>query len=105
MLDKEESKDLGYDLKDDMMFFMNNDPDFYRKEYFPTMLKFKKYCKENKKVRPVAFQKMVEKAYSIYKEKFPVEGLEESLDKETCESLCNYIHETETKNIQEGHYD
>ena len=98
-------KELGYDLMDDVMFFMNNDPDFYRKRYFPTMLKFDRYCKEGKKVNPKAFEKLVQEAYGIYREKFPVEGLEAKLETEICEKICRQIHEQETKNCEEGMYD
>jgi len=97
--------ELGYDLKDDLTFFMNNDPEFYRKSYFPTMLKFKKYCKEGKKIQPKAFRKLVNDAYDIYKSKFQVEGLMDELEEETCESICEYILEIETKNVEEGQYD
>jgi hypothetical protein len=100
----EKKTELGYDLKDDLAFFMNNDPEFYRKRYFPTMLKLKKYCDEGKTVRPVAFSKLVMDAYNIYKEKFPVEGLQETLDEEMCEEVCKIIHQQETKNIEEGFY-
>jgi hypothetical protein len=102
---EEKKPDLGFDLKDDLAFFMNNDPDFYRKKYFPTMLRFKKYCDQGKTVRPVAFSKLVTDAYDIYKEKFPVEGLAETLDKEVCEEVCKIIHQQETKNIEENFYE
>jgi hypothetical protein len=107
MLDAPEpgKKELGYDLKDDLTFFMNNDPDFYRKDYFPTMLKFKKYCKNGKNVQARAFESLVNRAYEVYQNKFQVEGLEDKLDKDMCEAICSHIHETETKNIEEGHYD
>ena len=98
-------KELGYDLMDDLMFFMNNDPDFYRKQYYPTMLKYNKYCKEGKRVSPRGFEKLVKEAYGIYKEKFPVEGLEKTLDNEVCEKICHHIHEQETKNCKNGMYD
>ena len=99
-------KSLGYDLMDDLMFFMNNDPQFYRKRYFPTMLKFDKFCKEGKTVSPRGFEKLVKEAYEIYRNKFQqVEGLEPQLDEEICEKLCRHIHEQETKNCDEGMYD
>jgi hypothetical protein len=97
--------ELGYDLKDDLAFFMNNDPEFYRKKYFPTMLKFKKYCDQGKSVNPSGFAKLVTDAYEIYKEKFPVEGLEDKLQKETCMEVCKMIHQQESKNIEEGFYE
>jgi hypothetical protein len=106
MLDKQlEKSELGYDLKDDLVFFMNNDPEFYRKQYYPAMLKFKKYCKEDKRIQSRAFNNLVNDAYDFYKTKFPVEGLDEMLNKETCESICEYILELETKNVKDGHYD
>lgn len=100
----EKKNTLGYDLKDDLSIFMNNDPEFYRKRYFPTILKFKKYCDEGKTVQPIAFKKLVTDAYDIYKVKFPVEGLANSLDEETCMEICKNIVETETKNIKDGEY-
>jgi hypothetical protein len=101
----EQKKDLGYDLKDDLMFFMNNDPDFYRKKYYPTMLKFDKYCKEGKSIRPHAFKSLVDEAYAVYKNKFPVEGLEKQLEQAMCEEICEAICEQETKNSKDGIYD
>lgn len=110
MLDfKPEKKDLrdslGYDLKDDLICFMQNDPTFYRKEYFPVVYKLSEYTKAGKSVAPHVFEKLVNKAYESYKEKFPVEGLETSLEKDMCEQICNEIHRFETDNIKQGRYD
>ena len=98
-------KELGYDLMDDLIFFMNNDPAFYRKKYFPSMLKFNQYCGEGKNVAPRGFEPLVKYAYECYQNKFPVEGLEPELDKELCEKICNEIHKRETKNCEDGVYD
>ena len=103
--DEDKKKDLGYDLKDDLIFYMQNDPAFYRKEYFPTMLKYDKYCKEGKQVSARGFKKLVDYAYECYQNKFPVEGLERNLDEEMCEAICKAIHEQETKNCKNGFYD
>lgn len=102
---KEGRKDIGYDLMDDLVFFMHNDPEFYRKHYYPTMLKFDHFCKEGKKVSPRGFEKLVKEAYEIYRNKFPVEGLEHTLESEICEKICSYLHELETRNCDEGMYD
>ena len=102
---KSGKKELGYDLKDDLMFFMNNDPDFYRKKYFPAMLKFDRYCKEGKEVGPRGFEPLVRHAYECYQNKFPVEGLEKDLAAEMCESICKSIHEQELKNVKNKFYD
>lgn len=104
ILDNKNKKELGYDLMDDLAFFMNNDPLFYRKRYYPTMLKFNNYCKKGKQVSPRGFEKLVKEAYEIYRNKFQVEGLEKELDKEICEKICQHIHEQESKNCKEGLY-
>ncbi len=103
--DKDKKRDLGYDLKDDLIFYMQNDPAFYRKAYVPTMLKFDKYCKEGKQVSPRGFEKMVKYAYECYQNKFPVEGLEKDLAVEMCKEICETLHEQETKNCENGFYD
>lgn len=103
--DKDKKKNLGYDLADDLMFFMNNDPDFYRKKYFPAMLKFDKYCKEGKEVGSRGFEKLVKYAYECYQNKFPVEGLEKELSADVCEAVCKAIHTQETKSSKDGFYD
>lgn len=99
------NQQLGYDLKEDLMCFMTHDPEFYRKEYFPVMHKFKQYVESGRQVQSRAFKSLVEKAYNQYQKKFPVEGLESDLPKDVCEEVCNHIHEQETKHIKDGHYD
>lgn len=103
--DNNHKVDLGFDLKDDLKFFMNNDPTFYRKKYFPTMLKFNEYHKHGKQVSPRGFESLVKEAYGIYKNMFPVEGLDKELDKEICEKICLEIHEEELKNCKDKFYD
>jgi hypothetical protein len=100
-----EKKQLGYDLKDDLVCFMQNDPQFYRKEYFPIMHKFKEYVESGRSVHPRAFEGLVKKAYESYQNTFKVEGLEQDLEKEMCEAICEALHEQETKSIEDGHYD
>ncbi len=104
-LDDSSKKELGYDLCDDMMCYMNNEPSFYRKEYFPVIHKFKKYVKAGKDVHPRAFEGLVKKAFESYKNRYQVEGLDEALDKEMVEKICNEIHRSEKQNIKDGHYD
>jgi hypothetical protein len=100
-----QKKELGYDLKDDLICFMQNDPAFYRKTYFPVMHKFKEYIKSDLSVRPKAFESIVKKAYSQYKDTFKVEGLESELSEELCREVCEELHRIERQNINDGHYD
>jgi len=49
-IDKEPK--LDYDLMDDVYFYMMNDDDFYRKQYYPTMNKCKQ-TGDNEALMPV----------------------------------------------------
>jgi len=49
-IDKEPQ--LDYDLMDDVYFYMMNDDDFYRKQYYPTMNKCKQ-TGDNEALMPV----------------------------------------------------
>ena len=98
-------KELGYDLKEDLICFMRNDPEFYRKSYFPVMHKFKEYINAGKSVTPRAFENIVKHAYECYNNKFQVEGLDADISQEMCEEVCNEIHRSELEFIQDGKYD
>jgi hypothetical protein len=100
-----QGKELEYDLKDDLICFMHNDPMFYREQVFPAIYKFKKLSEQGKKIHPKAFGPLVKKAYEEYREKFPVQGLKESLDEEMFEEMCAELHRMESQYIKDGHYD
>ena len=105
LFDPNKFKKDDFNLKDDLVFYMNNQPDFYRKHYYPAMCMFKEYYDNDKKINPGAFGKMVERAYKMYRNEFPVQGLNETLDKDIFEEICAEIHKTELENIKQGHYD
>jgi hypothetical protein len=107
-LDIISSKDkdkLDFDLIEDVIYFMNNEPKFYRKEYYPFMFKFKKYIDAGKRLKPVVFKPMCEKAFKIYQNKFPQESMHLSLEDSDYKDMCGKLYEKEMSNIEEGHYD
>lgn len=94
-----------YDLHDDLQFFMNNDPEFYRKHYYPAVIKLK-ICKDRgTDFDSEKFAPLVIEAYKIYKNKFPVKNLSKSLNDEELKEISAKIYETELQNIKSGHYD
>lgn len=105
LFNPENFKKEDFDLKDDLIFYMNSQPEFYRKQFYPTMCKFKTMHESGKNVSPTAFKSLVEKAFQSYKNEFPVEGIEKSLTKEFMEEICAEIHKVELENIKQGHYD
>jgi hypothetical protein len=94
-----------YDLHDDLKFFMNNDPDFYRKHYYPTILKMKICHGRGDEFTSNKFMPIVKEAFKLYKTKFPVKNLNASIKEEDLNEICTKIHDEELKNIESGQYD
>jgi hypothetical protein len=85
-----------FDLKDDLIFFMRNDPQFYRKDFHPFQQKFIKHCHADREVSPKAFAPIVQRAFDQYKDMFPVEGLEEKLTEQDLQEICKKLQSEET---------
>ncbi len=94
-----------YDLQDDLIFFMNNDPDFYRRHYYPSIIKMKLNHDRGQELDSSKLVPIVKHAYSVYKDKFPVKNLDKELDQPNIDDICSKILETETENFKTGQYD
>jgi len=90
-----------FDLKDDLMYFMNNDPDFYRQEMHPFVHKFKKHSLAGRHVLPKAFAPLVKRGFDHYKNTFQVHGIEDQLDDNDLEEICEQLHGQEMKNFHD----
>ena len=61
---------VKFDVVDDAIVFMRNDPMFYRQEYYPRVCKLADRHREGKKTDPVKlFAPMVEKACADFQSK------------------------------------
>jgi hypothetical protein len=85
-----------FDLTDDLIFFMRNDPQFYRKDFHPFQQKFIKHCDADRSVSAKAFAPIVKQAFETYKDMFPVEGLEDTLTEQNLKEICEKLHSEET---------
>ena len=94
-----------FDIKDDLKFYMNNDPEFYRSDYHPFILSYKKGIDGGKKYSPKVFSALINRAYESYKNKFNVPNLPVELDEVMIEELCEELFNEEQRNFDEGHYD
>ncbi len=86
-----------FDLSDDLVFFMRNDPQFYRKDYHPFLQKFNRHCDAGRTVTAKAFIPIVKHAFECYKNSFPVEGLEEKLSESDLKDICEKLQSEEHK--------
>lgn len=63
---------LDFDPLDDLAFFIRNDPEYYRREYYPLVAKLNDYTQAGKKCKDTAFSPCVKKAVKIYIKKFKI---------------------------------
>lgn len=97
-------REIDFDLKDDLIYFMNNDDNVYRRHFHPAIATCVDKLNENGKVSPGIFKSAVEKSYEAYTSKFPIRELPLQLDLETCKDICKTIYEEVRKHIDEGEY-
>jgi hypothetical protein len=101
---KEDKDKLPFDLADDLMFFMRNDNDFYRRHYYPHVVKCISHVKQGNNLSPAVFKPMVNHAYECYTSKFPMRELPESLEEDVCEDICTKLRTEESKHIKDDIY-
>jgi hypothetical protein len=99
-----ETDKLPFDLADDLMFFMRNDDDFYRRHYYPHVVKCKSHIKQGNDLSPKVFAPMVQHAYECYSKKFPMRELPESLDGEMLSEICGKLRTEERTHIKKDIY-
>jgi len=96
---------MGYDLVDDVVVYMQNNRDFYRRVYFPAMVEVsEKYKKTGKIDRSIA-AKIVDPAIKSYCSAYDVKKSPSKLfTKEDREAILDLIFEEETDEIINGEY-
>jgi hypothetical protein len=101
-----DSDSLPFDVVDDLAIYMRNDPIFYRKEFFPLILKIKKLYDTNKAIDSAQmFSPMINKAMHSYCRKFNIpKHPEELLGDEERDTLIQKLHSEELTNIRNGEY-
>ena len=101
--DKEE---LPFDVVDDTLVFMRNDPVFYRKFYFPAVCELADCQRAGKDADPKKFlTPMIEKGCDSYVKKYNVgRNSEEVFTAEDRTNLLQKINDEETENIRKGDY-
>ena len=97
--------DAGYDLVDDVVVFMRNDRDFYRRHYYPVMSKISKKYKETKTIDQNIAKPMIEKAVSAYCKKYNINKAPNKLfTKEDIVAILDMLFDEESDEIRNGEY-
>lgn len=101
-----DNRNLGFDIVDDTIFFMRNDPMFYRKEYFPAVTKIADLHRAGKNydVREI-LSPCIEKALEAYCRKYNIARTPDEIFTENDRnSILQTIHSEELSQIKKGEY-
>jgi hypothetical protein len=85
--------DIDYDLTEDLVFYMNNDDDVYRRVVYPSVVTCTNRLESNRKTNPSIFTNAVKESYKQYLKKFPMRQLPLDIDEEVCKEACEKMHE------------
>lgn len=100
----ESGRELDYDLTEDLVFFMNNDDDVYRRTVYPSITKCINRLKANQNTTPSIFQDAVRESYKEYVQKFPIRELPEDINDKQLKEVCDKMHEEICNHHKDGRY-
>jgi hypothetical protein len=95
---------LDFDLAEDLVFFMNNDDDTYRRHVYPKIHRCVESMKAKRKTTPAMFADAVKESYKNYVRKFPIRELPNEIDEKLVRETCDKMHEEVCKHISDGKY-
>ena len=100
-----ETKELPFDIVEDMKIFMRNDKDFYRRHYMPCMVDLQKKVKAKDSNFFPALKPMVEAACAMYNSKYNVcRDPKELLTLDDTKMLMSSICREEMDRLRNGEY-
>ena len=97
-------RELDYDLSEDLIHFMHNDDDVYRRSVYPAIAKCIDLVNAKKPTNSKLFKNSVEESYKEYVKRFPIKELQDTLDEKMCEEICSKMREDIIQHIKDGKY-
>lgn len=94
------------DLVDDLQFFMQNDPKFYRRILYPVLSQMRDRIKKGQGCQHSIFKPCVDTAAKLYCKKFEIPDNDKSVFTDVDrDSLARKIFQQETERVKKGVYD
>lgn len=100
----EDGEGIDYDLTEDLVFYMNNDDDVYRRHVYPTVAKCIDKLESNQSFKSSLFTNAVKESYRTYIKQFPVRHLPQDIDDEICKEVCEKMHEEICQSHSDGKF-
>jgi hypothetical protein len=99
------NENLPWDVVEDLVVFMRNDPAFYRRHMYPMMLNVQEAVKNGGKFSKKEMLPVVDEAVRKYVKKFNINKRpEDLLDNNDKIEIINKILEAEVENFKKGEY-
>lgn len=93
-------RELNFDLSEDLIFYMNNNDEAYRRHLHPVI----STCINKKNTSSEIFEKAVKECYNMYIKEYPIRELPNSMDEKQIKETCDKLHETVHQHISDGKY-
>jgi hypothetical protein len=101
---KGDKREINFDLAEDLMHFMHNDDDVYRRHLYPVLANCLDKAKSKSPTNKNVFKPAVESSYKLYIKKFPIRELDDEIDNKLCEKICGKLHEEFKEHMSDGKY-
>jgi hypothetical protein len=101
----EEGNEIDFDLADDLVFYLNNDDDVYRRFLHPAILKCVDKITADEEVKYTIFKSAVAKGYKQYIKQYPIRELPTDIETKIWKEVCKKIFDEVSTNMKDGHYD
>ena len=98
------SEELDYDLVEDLIHYMNEDDDIYRRHLYPVVTDCVGKMDSNRKIDSSIFKNAVAECYKSYVKKFPIRQLKDSIEDDVLKEACKRMYEETCKHYKEGKY-
>jgi len=97
-------RSINFDLAEDLIHFMNQDDDVYRRHTYPAIANCLDKMSGKSKPNTKMFEPAVKESYKIYTRKYPIRELPDEIDSKMCEQVCSKFQEEVLKHISDGKY-
>ena len=101
----DDGNEIDFDLTEDLVFFLNNDDDAYRRHLLPAVHKFIDIQKAGKEPKYNIFKTAVADGYKRYTQQYPMRELPDDIDTKTWKAACKQLFDQLSKDMKDGHYD
>lgn len=103
--DQKLGEELLYDVGEDLIVYMRNEPMFYRKHLYPALIDVQEAVKKGKKYNKRKMFPVIEKAIQGYVNRFGIKKLPEDLMNEQEKLDCiSRLLADEQENFRKGSY-